>query len=50
VNRYRLPLVAIAMAALVVAGSAFGGGWYVVSPAGRKIEEEADEATGGGYR
>ena len=29
---------------------AFGGGWYVVSPAGKKIEAEADEGSGGGYR
>ena len=29
---------------------AFGGGWYVVSPAGKKIEDEGDDAVGGGYR
>jgi predicted lipoprotein with Yx(FWY)xxD motif len=29
---------------------AFGGGWYVVSPAGEKIENEADESRGDGYR
>lgn len=29
---------------------AFGGGWYVVSPAGRKIEGESDDGTGGRYR
>ena len=28
----------------------FGGGWYVVSPAGKKIEDEGDDTVGGGYR
>jgi predicted lipoprotein with Yx(FWY)xxD motif len=29
---------------------AFGGGWYVVSPAGRKVEDEAaEQPTRGGY-
>jgi predicted lipoprotein with Yx(FWY)xxD motif len=30
---------------------AFGGGWYVVSPAGKKIEDQGDDVGGGGgYR